>query len=720
MHIMQALEGHGLVQWRKDRPHLDASIDIASVSEWLPESLRGVMLRRVRRLDAGVRYVLAAAAVVGSRFREDVLALVAGVVEDELVAALETAEQAILIRADGPQYVFTHDKVAEAIYSVLALARRRLFHRRALRALESTATATGAASPAEFARHALAAEEWEEAVRYSEQAAEEAEQIGAHRDAVRYYEQAIRILTASPSQQALRAQVSDEAKRRIYGALGLLYANLGEKERARLLFEELLAEARGRGARLLEGHALSMLGELVHLYHSDLVAAQRLFEEARQIAQEQGDVSGLLRTESQLADAAERRGDFARASEYARHVVQLARASGERLPLAQALNDLSDVFKRRGEWEVATAACEESLVLFGRLADEETTSDQSTTTEELPPEPFTPALAWTAFAPRIASLKRQDPTKRNASMRRWGANALMGMGNARLHLGEGDTGRAALQMGWHIFTELNDRRYHVLYVLHQTLGWIEAGNYEQALRETRQVIEATATSVDRPIDYASVRPYCALVDTFHVLFQPAAARDLLEQATALAPGKPVWERLLPATRRCTQLALAGDWEAAAIAAREAQTLRDESPSPLTWFDFARYYETEALLRAGDHARAEADVRRLGEHVGTNRRYRLVYLRMRALLNRDAGDHAAAAKHLSGALSLALEMGLVGEEWQIAAELAASYILLGDAQRAQEARTQSGTIIESLAARFKDLVQRAHFAHAARSRRPALS
>jgi hypothetical protein len=157
----------------------------------------------------------------------------------------------------------------------------------------------------------------------------------------------------------------------------------------------------------------------------------------------------------------------------------------------------------------------------------------------------------------------------------------MGMGNARLHLGEGDVGRAALQMGWRIFTELNNPRYHGVYVLHKTFGWIEAGDYEHALRETRQVMEATATSVDRPFDFASVRPYCSLVDAFHALFQPERAREPLKQASALARGKPVWERLLPATRMCTQLALAGDWNAAAAAARQAQALRDEAPSPLT-------------------------------------------------------------------------------------------------------------------------------------------
>jgi tetratricopeptide (TPR) repeat protein len=462
-------------------------------------------------------------------------------------------------------------------------------------------------------------------------------------------------------------------------------------------------------------------------FNSDFVAAQRLLEEARQIAQEQGDVLVLLTTEAQLAIVAEFRGDFAGAWDYAQHVVQLARASGDRLRLAQVLNDLSDVFKRRGEWEAAAAACEESLVLFARLIDEDTTQDttqdtaqdQYTATEGSPLQPFTPALVWTAFAPRLAALERQDPTKRDASARRYAANALMGMGNARLHLGEGDVGRAALQMGWRIFIELNNPRFHVFYVLHKTFGWIEVGHVEQALRERRQVMEVAATSVDRPLDSANVRPYCALVDIFHALFQPAAAREPLEQASALARGKPVWERLLPATRWCTQFALAGDWNAAAAAAREAQALRDQSASPLTWFDFARYYETKALLLAGQGIHAQADVERLRTSLGANRRYRLMYLRMQALLDRDAAEHAAAIAHLVEAVRLAKEMGLPGEEWQIAAELAARYADIGAMEHAQEARAQAMEGIEMLAARVSDSALRDHFRQTAPLRLHAL-
>jgi tetratricopeptide (TPR) repeat protein len=171
---------------------------------------------------------------------------------------------------------------------------------------------------AELARHALAAEAWEAAARYSQRAAEAAEQVGAYSIEVRHYEQVARLLTISPSREALLPpRFTDAERASVYGSLGTLYANLGEKEQASLLYEELLAEARARGARLLEGQALFMLGKHMRTFDSDFVAAQRLLEEARQIAQEQGDVLVLLTTEAQLAIVVEIQGDFAHAWEYA-------------------------------------------------------------------------------------------------------------------------------------------------------------------------------------------------------------------------------------------------------------------------------------------------------------------------------------------------------------------------------------------------------------------
>ena len=84
-----------------------------------------------------------------------------------MIDALETAERYLLIRAAGGRYSFTHDKVAEALYSDLTPARQRMLHRRALQALE----AEGHAPAADLLRHALGAEAWLQAVTYAKQAA---------------------------------------------------------------------------------------------------------------------------------------------------------------------------------------------------------------------------------------------------------------------------------------------------------------------------------------------------------------------------------------------------------------------------------------------------------------------------------------------------------------------------------------------------------------------
>jgi hypothetical protein len=228
-----------------------------------------------------------------------------------------------------------------------------------------------------------------------------------------------------------------------------------------------------------------------------------------------------------------------------------------------------------------------------------------------------------------------------------------------------------------------------------------------------------ATATGRPGIASDFRPHCALIDAHHALFQFAEARTSLEQVSTAAPGMRSWERLLPAARWCTYYALTGNWVAAANAAREAQGLRDALLSPLTWFDFARYYETEALLRAGDRVQAQADVERLRVSLGANRRYRLLYLRMQALLDRDAEEQAAAIAHLVEALRLANEMGLPGEDWQICAELAARYADSNAMEQAQEARAQALDGIETLAAHISARALRDHFRQTALLRLPAL-
>jgi hypothetical protein len=94
-------------------------------------------------------------------------------------------------------------------------------------------------------------------------------------------------------------------------------------------------------------------------------------------------------------------------------------------------------------------------------------------------------------------------------------------------------------------------------------------------------------------------------------------REALEIADTVA--RP-WRSLI-ITRLCANRALAGDRGAAYRYALDSVRIRDATPARLVWLDFARYHETEALLRGGNEELAREDVKRLGERVGGDRRSR---------------------------------------------------------------------------------------------------
>jgi hypothetical protein len=200
-----------------------------------------------------------------------------------------------------------------------------------------------------------------------------------------------------------------------------------------------------------------------------------------------------------------------------------------------------------------------------------------------------------------------------------------------------------------------------------------------------------------------------------------ATAEAVQGAEKLGIGH--WVVLNSRSLQCANLALAGDWTGASEAALQAVSLRETLQARLLPFDFARHYEIEALVRGGNLALAQTDVRRLRERLrtdGSDRRYWLVYHRMQAVLARGEGQIKATRRHLDEAMTLAEEMGLPGEEWQIAAEVAATYQREGALAEAEEALERAQAVIASLAADIDDQRNRDRFLTAALDRAQLLA
>ncbi len=92
----------------------------------------------------------------------------------------------------------------------------------------------------------------------------------------------------------------------------------------------------------------------------------------------------------------------------------------------------------------------------------------------------------------------------------------------------------------------------------------------------------------------------------------------------------------------------------------------------------------------------------------NRRYRIAYLRALTVLAHWRDEDKQAITHLQEAVTLAEEIGLPGERWQILAELGKLYQQQGDEQQAHLAFTDAAEVVQCLINTIEDEQQRTMF------------
>lgn len=194
----------------------------------LPDTVREVVARRVRRLGPAAERLLATAAVIGREFDLDVLT---GVVEDtresEAIDLIEGATAAQLVselpgRPD--RYQFTHALTQHTLHDDLSSARRRRIHRRVAEVLEERVAKSGEDRVAELARHWYEGggpDDWSRVLDHVCRAGERALDDLAPDEAERWYLRGLELIdrqaAAAPHGQ-LRAEVLiglGEAQRRV-------------------------------------------------------------------------------------------------------------------------------------------------------------------------------------------------------------------------------------------------------------------------------------------------------------------------------------------------------------------------------------------------------------------------------------------------------------------------------------------------------------------------
>jgi DNA-binding SARP family transcriptional activator len=619
-------------------------VDLAAIQpgqNLIPITVRNVIRTRLARLSEAAMALLTAAAVLGRETTFSYLCRIAQLDDSQGLIALDTLLSARLLAE-----AVSGKPIADPLYRFTHDKIREVVYdmageaRRRIfhqRAFEMLANQ---AAPAILAHHALRAGLTAAAFAYSLAASDEAMRLFAVREAVTHYELA-RTLNSNYSLPAADLP-------HLYTQLGRAY-ELGDAwDQAKAVYETFLDYTRAIGQASMECLALNHLAT-VHIQGLfKLEQATALLQQALAIAAKNQDNLGLAETEWNLALVAQMDGQLQPAGDHAERALALARQAGRQELMARSLNVLAYINLRLRHWERVAACAEEARVYYAAAGDKALESD-----------------------------------------------CLRQLGVALTFSGQPQKAIQALREAHTISLEIENRWGQADSLFHLAHALVEIGTYGEALQLAQQAV-ALCQTVKHP--HLIILSLVILGKAQRAVLALEAARTtqleaLSAQQKAPSPIFPDW----PLDELCAVCALSGDWATAQAYARQAWQLREKEtllPMALT-----NWLETEALLRGSDESLARAGVERWGSLIGDNRRYRIPYLRSLAVLAEWDGDGEQAITYLQEALTLAEQIGLPGEQWQIWAKLGALSEVIGDKDKAQAAFKQATEIAQALAARI---------------------
>lgn len=259
----------------------EGEMDLTSMP--VPSSLSSLLTARLDRLDAEVRHIAQVASVVGADFNRETLSVL--VPEDPALEQhlTELLRRSVITEGKGGApgtLSFHHALLQEAAYSTMLLRTRRQLHGQ----LADHLIRSEPESVPEIAFHLMEAKETERAIPYLIEAGERASRAMALSDAIRIFTTAVDNAPIGTDPDLLV---------RAHDGLGLAYSLVPDLSRSEAAYQRLADYADESGRPSAKVTALNRLGIATATLSGDLATARRYLDDARDLAAEVGDESGL-------------------------------------------------------------------------------------------------------------------------------------------------------------------------------------------------------------------------------------------------------------------------------------------------------------------------------------------------------------------------------------------------------------------------------------------
>ncbi|MEP6835214.1 MAG: AAA family ATPase [Gemmatimonas sp.] len=593
--VLKSLVASGELSRRENGVWREISLSTVKPPRTAVEAVR----RRLAALSVAARDVASIAAVAGRRFDFRCLQALTNHDEPALLDHIRELMEAQLVIEESPdRFAFRHALTREALLGELLTRERAALHRRVADELQRT-HGDSDATIAALAYHAYGAMDWRRAYETSRAAANRALSLHAPREALMHMDRAV--------DSARRAGLAPDAT--MHFERGQACEVIGDMRAANENFLAALASARIAVAPADECDALYALGKLW--------AAR----------------------------------DYARAGEYRRDALRMARSINDPSRIARCLNLVANWHVNVEQPALALRDQHEALTLFEQLGDRRGIAE---TVDLLAMTHYIAGNLREAAArfEHAARLHRtlEDPrgeanalgllvicnTSNHASAATFASSStvlLQNAGDRALHLARSIDWRAG--------------EMFLQYVIADSASW--TGDYDRALRLSREAL-ANAEAL-RHLQW-ECGAACTMGSLLHDLESPARARELLERAHSIAKriGSRTWTRWSAAAVAIT-LSKFGEFQSAhallddaageQIALTQPDAHLQETPFSGDWtlgLLHLRLARAEVVMVEGDAAGALSIA---NEHIAAEAGPvpRWTFVKARALLMLDQLDDA---------------------------------------------------------------------------------
>lgn len=337
----------------------------------IPDSIEGVIIARLDRLEERSREILQVASVVGRRFPYQVLS---GVLlkTDDVKEKLGKLTDADLIQLEEIErelsYLFKHALTRDVAYEAILYARRRDLHRRVARQIETLYPERLDEQLGVLAHHYLLAEQWTQAFEYHMRAGRQAQSRYANREVIAFFERARQVAEKLPASAELGHALVE-----VHERLGFVYALIGEYDTALGHYQHALD--------LLHQQPDDIIGDavdgVIRLHHH----IARIYEKRADFETASGWIERALVFDPQIqsvesirglllgAGLHKRQGRYFQSLEWSEQALRLADSAGHLREKAQAMKAIGNMHRTLGDNTQALPLLNECIALYQQTSD---------------------------------------------------------------------------------------------------------------------------------------------------------------------------------------------------------------------------------------------------------------------------------------------------------------------------------------------------------------